>query len=181
VRLKHGPTRWHVCHESPLSHDQRFDKFNVRLGFCNALAQWTEDNESRKQELALVTGKTRPHLPTTKSRIGDGNLLEATKPVEDGDLNKDSVMPLSPPCTDAMPRNANEIVAASSDLDLVGSIEREESNLLEELVHLQPLLEFTKGSHALGVVVCSDKESMKVMCSAHSLLKLACLLGSKVG
>jgi hypothetical protein len=103
VRLKHGPTRWHVCHESPLSHDQRFDKFNVRLGFCNALAQWTEDNESRKQELALVTGKTRPHLPTTKSRIGDGNLLEATKPVEDGDLNKDSVMPLSPPCTDAMP------------------------------------------------------------------------------
>jgi hypothetical protein len=89
-------------------------------------------------------------------------------------------MPLSPPSTDTMPRNANGKAAASSDLDLGGSIEREEQNLLEELVHLQPLLEFTKDSHALGVVVCSDEELMKASCLAHSLLKLASLLESRL-
>jgi hypothetical protein len=31
-----------------------------------------------------------------------GDLLEASKPVEDGNLNKDSVMPLSPPSSDRM-------------------------------------------------------------------------------
>jgi hypothetical protein len=110
----------------------------------------------------------------------DGDLLEVTKPVEEGDLNKDSVMPLSPPSTDTMPRSASEKAAVSSDLDLGGGIEREEQNLLDELVHIQPLLEFTKDNHALGIVVCSDEELMKASCLAHSLLKLASLLESRL-
>jgi hypothetical protein len=40
-------------------------------------------------------------------------------------------MPLSPPSTDTMPQNANEKAAALSDLDLGGSIEREEKNFLK--------------------------------------------------
>lgn len=110
----------------------------------------------------------------------DGDLLEKT--VEEGELNKDvGLMPLSPPAVDTVARNTSQDKGPSaSDLDLVGSIEREEQILLDELVHLQPLLEFAKDSHALGVAVCSDEDLMKASCLAHSLLKLSSLLDSRL-
>jgi hypothetical protein len=71
-------------------------------------------------------------------------------------------MLLLPPSTDIVPQNANEKAAAAlSDLDLVGSIERKEDKLLEEMVHRLRLLEFTKDSHALGVVMYPKEELMK--------------------
>jgi hypothetical protein len=110
----------------------------------------------------------------------DGDLLEKT--VEEGDLNQDGgLMPLSPPAADTSARNTSQDKGPSAaELDLAGSIEREEQALLDELVHLQPLLEFTKDSHALGVSVCSDEDLMKASCLAHSLLKLSSLLDSRL-
>jgi hypothetical protein len=41
-------------------------------------------------------------------------------------------------------------------------------------------LEFTKDSHALGVVMYLEEALMKASCLAHSLLKLASLLESRL-
>ena len=75
-----------------------------------------------------------------------------------------------------MPQSASKKATVSSDLDLGGGIEWEEQNLLDEHVHVQPLLEFAKDGHAMGIVMHSDEELMKASCLAHSLLKLASLL-----
>jgi len=135
--------------------------------------------EGKDNSFNMVIERRHAYAQLTRA-YADGDLLEKT--VEEGELNKDAgLMPLSAPSTDTAARNTSQDKGPSaSDMDLDGSIEREEQTLLDELVHLQPLLEFTKDSHALGVGICSDEDLMKASCLAHSLLKLSSLLDSRL-
>ena len=112
----------------------------------------------------------------------DGDLLENAS-AEEGAGTTGGLTPLSPPPVDTQPRSGSAAdtpikAQGMEDLDLVGGVEVEEQNLAIELSFVKQYLEFGKSS--AGVTVCSDEELMKAACLAHSLLKLASLLDSRL-
>jgi len=109
----------------------------------------------------------------------DGDLLEAVSDEKTGEL---SVVPSIPAPAADTPRNNSEMankIAGMEDLDLVGGVEREESNLSVELHFVRPFLEFA-GMELAQLRTCSDEDIMKAACLAHSLLKLSSLLDSRL-
>jgi hypothetical protein len=111
----------------------------------------------------------------------DGDMLDVSDEARDAS----GFPPISPPPVDT-PRSANGDAAQNTftkapsgvdELNLLGGVEREEQNLTSELGFVKQYLEFGKES---GIVVCSDEELMKSACLAHSLLKLASLLDSRI-
>jgi hypothetical protein len=109
----------------------------------------------------------------------DGDLLEAVNDEKTGEL---AVVPSIPAPASDTPRNASDMankIAGMEDLDLVGGVEREESNLSVELNYVKPYLEFA-GMEFAKLKTCSDEDLMKAACLAHSLLKLASLLDSRL-
>jgi hypothetical protein len=108
----------------------------------------------------------------------DGDLLEAVNDEKTGEL---SVVPSIPAPAADTPRTPSEMnkIAGMEDLDLVGGVEREESNLSVELHFVKPYLEFA-GMELAQIKICSDEDLMKAACLAHSLLKLSSLLDSRL-
>lgn len=110
----------------------------------------------------------------------DGDLLDVSDEARDAS----GFSPISPPPVDT-PRSASgdgvqtftKAPSGVDELNLLGGVEREEQNLTSELGFVKQYLEFGKES---GIVVCSDEELMKSACLAHSLLKLASLLDSRI-
>lgn len=109
----------------------------------------------------------------------DGDLLEAVNDEKTGELT--GVPSIPAPSADT-PRNVSDLankIAGMEDLDLVGGVEREESNLSVELHFVKPYLEFA-GMEFAQIKTCSDEDLMKAACLAHSLLKLSSLLDSRL-
>jgi hypothetical protein len=109
----------------------------------------------------------------------DGDLLEAVNDEKAGEL---SAIPTIPAPAGDTPRNASDMsnkIAGMEDLDLVGGVDREESNLSTELHFVKPYLEFA-GMELAQLKTCSDEDLMKAACLAHSLLKLSSLLDSRL-
>jgi hypothetical protein len=112
----------------------------------------------------------------------DGDLLETAAVAEehaDGGMS-----PLTPSANDTPNKKdaANKAAIAGMDeLDLVGGVEREESNLSNELQFVKPYLEFA-GMELYNntIKTCSDEHLMKAACLSHSLLKLSSLLDSRL-
>jgi hypothetical protein len=110
----------------------------------------------------------------------DGDLLESS-PAGD-DINKQSgMMPLTPPTSDTAPHLAPGDLGAGNPVeDLADGVEGEEMVLDQEMHFLEKYLDFTQDGRSASIVVCSDEEMMKAACLAHSLLKLASLLESRL-
>lgn len=110
----------------------------------------------------------------------DGDLLESS-PAGD-DVNKQSgLMPLTPPTSDTAPHlAAGDLGDGSPVEDLADGVEGEEMVLDQEMFFLEKYLDFTQDGRSSSIVVCSDEEMMKAACLAHSLLKLASLLESRL-
>lgn len=111
----------------------------------------------------------------------DGDLLEATQ-MEGDEMRDPSIVPLAPPSSDTKSRNGGGgDLKSSGDHELSGSlVEKEEQVLAQEMVHLRSIVELTKDRDGNPIVCCSDEELMKASCLAHSLLKLASLLESRL-
>jgi hypothetical protein len=110
----------------------------------------------------------------------DGDALEASQ-IDDGFDKDPSSAPLNPSLNEAKSRNGGgDHKSGADDLDLMGSVDKEEQILIQELTHLASILDFTKDDRSNSVVCCSDEELMKASCLSHSLLKLSSLLESRL-
>ena len=119
----------------------------------------------------------------------DGDLLDVSD--ETAAASGGLLQPITPPPLDT-PRagegpKGTSIPAVGGgvvdELDLMGGVEKEESQLNLELAYVKPYLEFGKREkdRACGVItLCTDEGLMKAACLAHSLLKLASLLDSRL-
>jgi hypothetical protein len=126
---------------------------------------------------ASIMERRKPYAELLRA-YADGDLLE-TSPAGD-DLNKQpGLMPLSPPTSDTAPRRA-DLGADGPVEDLADGVEGEEMVLDQELVYLKQYLDFSLEGKSSSIIVCSDEEMMKAACLAHSLLKLASLLESRL-
>jgi hypothetical protein len=108
----------------------------------------------------------------------DGDLLDAVNDEKTGELTGMQSIPA--PAGDT-PRGSDMTnkIAGMEDLDFEGGVEREESNLSVELAFVRPYLEFA-GMELAQIKTCLDEDLMKAACLAHSLLKLASLLDSRL-
>jgi hypothetical protein len=108
----------------------------------------------------------------------DGDLLDAVNDEKTGELAGMQSIPA--PAGDT-PRGSDltNKIAGMEDLDFEGGVEREESNLSVELAFVRPYLEFA-GMELAQIKTCLDEDLMKAACLAHSLLKLASLLDSRL-
>ena len=108
----------------------------------------------------------------------DGDLLDAVNDEKTGELTGMQSIPA--PAGDT-PRGSDltNKIAGMEDLDFEGGVEREESNLSVELAFVRPYLEFA-GMELAQIKTCLDEDLMKAACLAHSLLKLASLLDSRL-
>jgi hypothetical protein len=119
----------------------------------------------------------------------DGDLLDVSE--ETAAASGSMLTPLTPPPVDTPNKSgadgaksgAPQAAGGGLDMDLLGGVEKEESQLTMELAYVKPFLEFARKEQdrACGIVtVCTDGELMKAACLAHSLLKLASLLDSRL-
>ena len=112
----------------------------------------------------------------------DGDLLEAV--TEDRQSGELGVVPSLPAPAGDTPRSVSDPRAAAladmGELDFVGGVEREETNLSIELQFVRPYLEFAGMEENNNIKTCRDEDLMKAACLAHSLLKLSSLLDSRL-
>ena len=119
----------------------------------------------------------------------DGDLLDVsdeTAAASGGLLQPITPPPLDTPKSGEGPKGTSIPAVGGGvvdELDLMGGVEKEESQLNLELGYVKPYLEFGKRERdrACGVIaLCTDEGLMKAACLAHSLLKLASLLDSRL-
>jgi hypothetical protein len=134
--------------------------------------------------ISSIAEKRRPFALLLRAYAGvdatDASHLASGDPARQASTG---LMPLSPPSTDTAPRKspASELKTDIATLeDLSDGIEGEEHVFLQELGLLYKLLDFDGSEQGPNVSVCSDEELMKAACLAHSLLKLASLLGGRL-
>lgn len=108
----------------------------------------------------------------------DGDLLDAVNEEKSGELTG---VPSIPAPSGDTPRGTelNNKIAGMEELDFEGGVEREEANMSAELNFVRPYLEFD-GMEMAQIKTCLDEDLMKAACLAHSLLKLASLLDSRL-
>jgi hypothetical protein len=134
---------------------------------------------SNRGAFKLIMERRKPYAMLLRA-YADGDALESS-PAGD-DLNKQSgMMPLTAPTSDTAPHLAvGDLGADSPAEDLADGVEGEEMVLDQEMLFLNEYLDFTQDGMSASIIVCSDEEMMKAACLAHSLLKLASLLESRL-
>lgn len=136
------------------------------------------DGKAKSQAFGQVMERRKAFAQLVLA-YADGDQLEAVNDEKAGEL---SVVPYIPAPAGDTPRSASENankITGMEDLDFVGGVEREESNLSMELHFVKPYLEFA-GMELAQLKTCSDEDLMKAACLAHSLLKLSSLLDSRL-
>jgi len=133
--------------------------------------------KSRSQSFGQVMERRKSFAQLVLA-YADGDLLDAVNDEKTGQLTG---VPSIPAPSGDTPRgtNLNNKITGMEDLDLEGGVEREETNLSVELNFVRPYLEFA-GMELAQIKVCPDEDLMKAACLAHSLLKLASLLDSRL-
>lgn len=160
---------------------------HVMLTFTSRVKQQIGKICDRKTALRLLLeeGKGSPFTAIMERRrpcsllsmaYADGDILEAATSEK---TTKRGITPLSPPETDTASRN----IALKNEPafeDVGEGVDGEEHLMSMELQYLKPYLDFDTTGQISKVVLCTDEELMKAACLAHSLLKLASLLESRL-
>jgi len=133
--------------------------------------------KSRSQSFGQVMERRKAFAQLVLA-YADGDLLDAVNDEKTGELTG---VPSIPAPSGDTPRGTNlsNKIAGMEDLDFEGGVEREELNLSVELNFVRPYLEFA-GMELAQIKVCPDEGLMKAACLAHSLLKLASLLDTRL-
>lgn len=135
--------------------------------------------EGKGSPLATIMERRKPYSLLALA-YSDGDVLEASR----GDgltKQRGGLMPLLPPESDTARRNVSTSLQNEPAFEDIGDgVEGEENLMAMELQYLKPFLDFDTTGQTGTIVVCSDDELMKAACLAHSLLKLASLLESRL-
>lgn len=144
---------------------------------CNKKSAFSlvgEDEAS--EELSAILERRRPFTLLMRA-YADGDSMEAS-PLADDVAKQTGLLPLAPPAADTAPRRqVGDLKADTPIEEMLDGVDSEESILALELKYLGKYLGFLNSD---PVVVCTDEEIMKASCLAHSLLKLASLLESRL-
>lgn len=131
--------------------------------------------------LALVMTKRQPFVKLIQA-YAEGDMLEAVlSTVAPSSGGSSSASKLAPPTGDT-PRLVGEDADAEAFLneEVPDGVEGEEALMQMELTVLQPYFDFVDEKVAAEIKVCTDEELMKAEALAHSLLKVASLLESRL-
>lgn len=138
------------------------------------------EDEDKPGSLSLIAEKRRPFALLLRA-YADGDLLESHSSTSELVKQSGGLMPLSPPSTDTAPRKTIGDMKSDTPLeDVADGVDGEERIYAQEAAILQKLLDFDGSEKGPNIVVCSDEDLMKASCLAHSLLKLAGLLLSRL-
>lgn len=166
---------------------------HVMLTFISRVKQQVEKICSNKTAFSLLADGDKPGSLASMSErrrpfnlllraYADGDLFEATPSAAD-ELGKQSgLMPLSPPASDTTPRQAlGDMKADATMEELADGVEGEELAMELELRSLKGYFDFEEAAvNKHPITVCNDEELMRASTLAHSLLKLASLLESRL-
>ena len=163
---------------------------HVMLTFISRIKQQVARICDRKTSLTLLLeeGKGSPFAAIMERRrpctllslaYADGDILEASA---NASPSKGGITPLSPPESDTASRRpiSNALKSEPAFEDVGEGIDGEEYLMSMELQYLKPYLDFDTTGQIGKIVLCTDEEIMKASCLAHSLLKLASLLESRL-
>lgn len=152
-----------------------------RVGqLCNdkmALRLLLDTTKEGKDKSFSATLERRKAFAQLVNAYADGDLLEAAQM---GEAEDPGANPLAPSAGDTKACNGNNGDKNKANLDLLGGVEKEEQVLVNELVHLKSILEFSRDSSSGSIVACSDEELLNACSLSHSLLKLSSMLESRL-
>jgi len=163
---------------------------HVMLTFTSRVKQQIGKICDKKTSLHLLLeeGKGSPFTAIMERRrpcallqmaYADGDVLEAA--ANEASPTKRGIAPLSPSESDTASRNISSSLKNEPAFEDVGEgVDGEEHLMSMELQYLKPYLDFDTTGQTNKIVLCSDEELMKAACLAHSLLKLASLLESRL-
>ena len=128
-------------------------------------------NSRVKQRVGYITrGKKAQALLDVKSGLsGDIELRKSYTMLMQAYFGEDDV------------HSAGGVGAAGGDKGADFDFERENDAFQLEISHLRPLLDFNAKNYGKDFDVCKDDELGRAACLAHSLLKVASLLESRLG
>ena len=124
---------------------------------------------------ATIMERRRP-FSLLAMAYADGDILE---PAANDGMAKRGIKPLAPSGSDTASRSIN-LKNEPAFEDIGEGVDGEEHLMSMELQYLKRYLDFDTTGQTSTVVLCSDEELMKAACLAHSLLKLASLLESRL-
>eukprot|EP00522_Entomoneis_paludosa_P000229 CAMPEP_0172472610 /NCGR_PEP_ID=MMETSP1065-20121228/68422_1 /TAXON_ID=265537 /ORGANISM="Amphiprora paludosa, Strain CCMP125" /LENGTH=1280 /DNA_ID=CAMNT_0013230757 /DNA_START=216 /DNA_END=4058 /DNA_ORIENTATION=+ len=133
-----------------------------------------EEDGGKPSALAMVMERRKPFTRLVNA-YADGDMLEAATAT--ANTNKQQPL-LAPPAGDT-PSQVEEKTESFNE-EVADGVEGEEMIMEQELKTLMPLFEFSKDKKVAEIKVCTDEELMKALTLAHSLLKVASLLESRL-
>ena len=164
---------------------------HVMLTFISRVKAQVEKLCRGKTALQLLTseGKGGASFSATLERrkpfslllraYSDGDVMEMSATADEV-AKSSGMMPLSPPTTDTPSRqDLGDIKSEAPVDDFADDVEGEELIFATELGFIKPFFNFGSESK-VNIATCSDEELMRASCLAHSLLKLASLLESRL-
>ena len=125
--------------------------------------------------LAVIMERRRP-CSLLSIAYADGDILE---PAANEGTTKRGITPLAPSESDTASRNIS-LKNEPAFEDIGEGSDGEEQLTSMELQYLKRYLDFDTTGQINSVVLCSDEDLMKAACLAHSLLKLASVLESRL-
>jgi hypothetical protein len=137
--------------------------------------------EGKDASFSSIMERRKPFSLLVRA-YADGGLLDSTGSSHDsGGAEKSSFLQVDAPTTDTAPRQTGgDQKSMSLGEDVVEGVDGEEMVLEQELSFAKQYLEFASDQQMGSISVCSDEDLMKAATLAHSLLKLASLLDSRL-
>jgi hypothetical protein len=137
--------------------------------------------EGKDTSLSSIMERRKPFALLVRA-YSDGGLLDSTGSTHvSSGAEKSSFLQVDAPTTDTAPRQAGgDQKSMPLGEDAVEGVDGEEMVLEQELSFAKQYLEFASDQQMGGITVCSDEELMKAATLAHSLMKLASLLDSRL-
>jgi hypothetical protein len=136
--------------------------------------------EGKGSPLASIMERRRPYSLLSLA-YSDGDVLDAAG-MDGGGKQRGGLSPLAPPETDTASR-LDRSTSFKNDRafeDIGDGLEGEENLMMMELQYLFPFLDFNTTGLTSKIVLCTEDELTRAACLAHSLLKLASLLESRI-
>jgi hypothetical protein len=137
--------------------------------------------EGKDTSLSSIMERRKPFALLVRA-YSDGGLLDSTGSTHvSSGAEKSSFLQVDAPTSDTAPRQAGgDQKSMPLGEDAVEGVDGEEMVLEQELSFAKQYLEFASDQQMGGITVCSDEELMKAATLAHSLMKLASLLDSRL-
>lgn len=142
---------------------------------ANTLLEGKAAKLSGVPALSSVMERRKPFTRLVNA-YADGDMLEAAATAS---ASQSSSNKLAPPSTDTPSQNVGNDQQNFTE-EVADGVEGEEMLMEEELKTLQPYFNFSDDKQVAQIKLCSDEELMKSLTLAHSLLKVASLLESRL-